>query len=189
MNCVKCGNILEQNANFCTFCGAKVEEEQTALLVDDEATGLLTENDTAPTYSAGAQQNTAPTFEVLTRKEFYNRFASKKTKSWVTAMVVVCFLSAGVSLVPLAFGNFLSLLDIVFYAAMGALLLSTKNWAFALVPTVYSGVFSLISAASSGSVSGVFAIVAGIMSTIALNKINKAFQAYQNNRILPDGEI
>ena len=46
MNCVKCGNILEQNANFCTFCGTRVEEEQTALLVDDEATGLLTQNDT-----------------------------------------------------------------------------------------------------------------------------------------------
>lgn len=189
MKCVKCGNILEQNASFCSFCGTRVEEEQTALLVDYEATGLLTQNDPAPIYSAETQQNTTPCFEDLTRKEFYNRFASKKTKSWVTAMVVICFLSAGVSLVPLALGNFLSLLDIAFYAAMGALLLSTKNWAFALVPTLYSGVFSLISAANTGSVSGVFAIVAGIMSTIALNKINKAFQAYQKDRILPDGEI
>lgn len=189
MKCVKCGNTLETNANFCTFCGAKVEDEQTALLVDDEATGLLTETEPAFTMHTGMHTNAGQTFENFTLKEFYNRFASKKSKSWVTAMVVVCFLSAGVSLIPLAFGNFLSLLDIAFYATMGALLLSTRNWAFALTPTIYSGIFSLINIANGGSISGYFAIAAGVMSTIALNKISKAYKAYQNDRILPDGEI
>ena len=178
MYCKKCGNELESTAKFCSRCGTRIEEEQTVLLTEDK---------TAATVSYVPNMNTS--FNNMSLKEFYMRFASKQSKGWVTAMVVVCFLSAAVSCVPLFLGNILSLLDIAVYAAMGALLLVTRKSVFALVPTIYSGLASVLTLAGGGAMTGVFALIAGTMSTLALKKIEKAYQSSQNDGVLPNGEI
>lgn len=167
MICNKCGGVNPDDARFCGFCGQNFQQSPQAQ---------------APVYQSF-------TGETLTYKQFHDRVASKSTKGWCTALAVVCFLTAAASLILLFTGNFLALLDIVFYLVMGILLLTTRRMAFALVPTVYSGVFSVVGLVSGGGVTGVFAIIAGIFATLGLSKVGKAYKEYQQTRVFPAEQL
>ena len=162
MYCAKCGSPLGGDAQFCPRCGAKTPQLSNFF-----------------SQFQSSEEDLIPPFPLNTRKEFYKFYASRKTTGWTTTFIVICFLSAALSLIYLCLGSYLSVLDIAIYLIMGILLLCTRHWVCALIPTVYSGIVSLINFAVGGSFSGIFALVAGIICTSSLVKINRAFQEYQ----------
>ena len=185
MYCAKCGNSLESDAKFCSRCGTKVGETQPVTPASDRSPVLLTELEPF----ADTHQDMAPLYEITTRQEFYKYYASRKTTGWTTTFIVLCFLSAGLCLLLVCFGNYFALLDVAFYLIMGILLRATRHWVCALILSVYGSIGSLLSMASAGSMSGIFFIVASIICTVALIKINRAFHDYQNYGKIPQGEI
>lgn len=162
MYCAKCGKQLVTDAKFCPHCGAKTLQSM----------GLYSQQNSD-------EEDLVPPFPLNSRQEFYKFYASRKTTGWTTTFIVLCFLSAGISLLFVCFGSYISLLDVALYLSMGILLRATRHWVCALIPTIYSGIASLISLFIGGSLTGIFAIIAGIICTGSLFKINRAFQEYQ----------
>ena len=158
MYCSKCGRQLDGDAQFCPDCGAKALQPFS--------------------QSQTSEEDLVPPFPLETRQEFYKFYASRKTTGWTITFIVICFLSAAVSLIYLCLGSYLSVLDISIYLITGILLLCTKYWVYALIPTIYSGFASLLSLIYGGSFSGIFAIIAGIICTSSLVKVNRAYQDY-----------
>lgn len=158
MYCSKCGRQLDGDAQFCSVCGTKTIQPFS--------------------QSQSSEEDLVPPFPLETRQEFYKYYASRKTTGWTTTFMIICFLSAAVSLIYLCLGSYLSLLDIAIYATMGILLRVTRHWVCALIPTIYSGIASVINLVAGGSFTGIFAIVAGIICTSALVKVNRAYQDY-----------
>lgn len=128
-------------------------------------------------------------FQKMTEKDFYKKFASKNTNSWAVAIIVACFITAATSIPSLFLGNYLSLIDLVFYLVFGILLVLKKKWYLVLPVTICSGIGTIIAIASAGAATGIFALVAGIISTIKLKKINAAYKQYQKNDVLPQNLI
>ena len=172
MFCIKCGNVLDDDAKFCANCGT---------LVGSAADG----ESAVPIVEPEPQAEPNMGFENLSLKEFYDRYASKNTRSWVTAMVVIAFLTAALSLILVVCGAYSYLIGVIFFMVMGALLLTKRHWGIALAITIYGGIGSLLSLAMDGTVGGVFALIAGVMSTIALKKLHKAYKEYQTNKTIP----
>lgn len=174
MYCKNCGAEIADGAKFCTSCGTKMEEAAPA------AVGAAPVMEPVP-YGGYA--------EPMTKKEFYNLVASKKTKGWVTTMAVICYVTAGLSLFLILGGNFISLLDVALYVTMGVLLQKTRSWVFALVPTIYSTFFSLVALIGGGMPGGILALIAGIISTKALKKIDTAYTVYRTQGVFPPEQI
>lgn len=214
MYCSTCGASVDNSADFCTTCGAPMvsskvpdaEIPETEFLSDNyEETGRLLENGFTPIHENAVggvpiseqqpfvqnpqQSYASPSFPVLDEKVFYKQFASKNTNGWVIAIVVVCFFTAAISIPSLVFGNLLSILDIVFYLIFGILLLLRKKWYFSLPVTIYSGIGTIITLAMAGAATGVLALIAGIISTIKLKKINAAYKQYKERGVLPQNVI
>ena len=184
MNCTNCGAPLNPGANFCTSCGATVQQPTYQQPTYQQPTYQQ------PTYQQPYQENFVqpPVTGAFTWKEFYNRFVTKK--GYITGMSIICFITAALSLVLLALtGNVLAVMDIVVYLSMGIALLATKNWICALIPTVYGGIFSVINVVSGGTPSSVVAIIVGVLATQTLLKANKAYQQYKLNGTFPNEPI
>ena len=174
--CKKCGAVLNDEANFCASCGTSQD-------VYNPNYGQFNNYNDPNTNPA------PPSGEKLTEKQFYDMYAPKKTKNWVTAIAVMAFITAGASAVLLLFANYLSLIDIAFYVPMGILTLTKKKWGFPLAITIYSGTFSLLGVLMGGTPSGILAIVIGIFATIHLRKVNIAYQNYETTGQLPQEPI
>lgn len=125
----------------------------------------------------------------LTKEQFYNMYASKKLKSNVKWFMIICFITAGISIVMLAMGNVFSILDMIFYGVFGFIILKKKDMIYPLIVTIYSGVFSVIAMAQTGTPSGIVALVVGIASVIGLNKVKKAYEVYLQTGQVPETEI
>ena len=125
MKCMYCGAEMLPDSTFCSACGAK-------------NAGAAPEQ---PTY-------TAPVGGMLSEKEFYDRFMPKKSKSWVTALMVISFITAGLSLVLVLLGNILGLI-------------------------------------TGGGLTGIVALIVGVMATIELKKFGKLYADYKISGQLP----
>jgi hypothetical protein len=126
----------------------------------------------------------------LTWKEFYDRFVSKKSKSYVTWLVVIFFFTAGLSAVLLGLtGDVLAVMDIAMYAIMGAALLASKHYIFAMIPTIYSAIFTVVGIVNGGTPSGIVALIVGACSIGVLQKAQKAYNLYKDQGIIPEKEI
>lgn len=167
MKCSFCGAEMMDDTMFCSNCGAKKPDAATQ----------------QPTYEAPV--TAAPMGGVLSEKEFYARFMSKNSKSWVTALMVIAFLTAGLSLILMLVGNIFALVDVVFYLVMGILLLKKKKWGIALATTIYGGVGVLLTLFTGGGVTGIVALICGIMATKELKKFAALYAAYQQTGVLP----
>lgn len=184
MFCPRCGAQNEGNAPFCGKCGSPLTQQPAYQ---------------QPTYQQPAYQQPAyqqPTYQQsaygqnLSWKEFYTRYAAKGTKSSLGWMVGICFFTAAISLLSLVLvGNVLGILDILVYTLMGILLLTQKKFVFALIPTIYSGIWSVVSLVASGTVTGVVAIIAGVICIKGLSKLDKAYKEYQATGICPATQI
>lgn len=123
--------------------------------------------------------------QIITKEEFFTKLLSKNSKSWVKALWIICFITAAVSVVGLVLGNLLSLLDVVFYLVMGILLMKKNDWRLALVVTCYSGFWSVVGLVTTGTVSGIFALICGIMATKTLKKAEKSYEQYKTTGLYP----
>ena len=216
MYCLTCGATIEDGTSYCPVCGAQVTatQKQNASVPETEVlfeeTGRLDEDNFTPSrdnvidympinnkqqepltqgFSQPVQQNFSNNSQVIDEKTFYNQFAAKGTKGWVNALIVICYVTGISSIGLIAMGNMLSIADMLVYLVFGILLTVQKRWYFPLVVTIYGGVFSLITIASSGSPVGIFAVVAGILSITKLKKINDAYKQYQVSGVLPQNQI
>ena len=130
----------------------------------------------------------------LSWKDFYGQYVSKKVKSTVTWMVVICFFTAVLSIAITgimegALDPIYAVMDVAVYALSGVLLLSTKHWATVLLPTIYGAVWMVISMANDGTPSGFVAVIVGVTCISVLKKADKAYQTYKTTGIVPDEPI
>lgn len=215
MYCTKCGAENQQDARFCVACGevlstesSNIENGTIVLNRGNETNNFNGQNDVqvnanqSPYIQNSYQQNNYanPTYQdaynpytqpqnmynpILSKEEFFEKFISKNTNSWIKAVWIICFITAGLSVALLAMGNIISLVDIVFYIVMGILFKKKKDWRLSLTITCYSGFWSLVGLATSGTPSGIVALIGGIMSTKGLKKAEKAYEEYKTTGILP----
>lgn len=129
-----------------------------------------------------------PNFDTF--EQFFEAYAASATKSRLKILAIICFITAGLSLVfVLALGNYLSVVDVAFYTVFGILLLKKRNWVFPLVVTIYSGTFTVITIAMGGIPGGVVSLILGVLSVISMKKLNTAYQEYQSTGVLPGEQI
>ena len=178
MNCTNCGAPMNPDAKFCTSCGTAVPQVTYQQPTYQQ-----------PTYQQPTQPaNQQPIPSNLSWKEFYNRFVTKKGN--VTAAAVIHFISAVLSLALFGLtGNPLCLMDVAIFVPMGILLLTTKHWAFSLIPTIYGLIFTVINLATNATPSGIVAAIIGIAATQTLMKANKAYQQYKLDGTIPNTPI
>ena len=194
MNCNYCGNYVEPGTKFCPSCGAP-QPVQAPPQPQPQVT-YTTNNYYQQPYQQ-PQQGYQPPYQApnpyapqnLSYTDFYNRYASKKTRNYVTWMAVICFFTAVLSVAFVALGSSLSVLDIVVYAAMGGLLLASKQSVFALLPTIYGAIWTVVSIANEGSPTGFVAIVVGIACVSQLSKVQKAYNKYKLDGLAPTEEL
>lgn len=133
-------------------------------------------------FSQPATAQTQAPIGGLTFEEFFEKFASKKTKSNYKALAIIAVITAVASIASIfVFSNMLSILDVAFYAVMAFLLFGKKkNWLFPLITTCYAGFFSVLTMVSSGEPAGIVAAICGIFATIGTKKLNDAFNTYKS---------
>lgn len=144
-----------------------------------------------PGYQQPVYGQPTPPMSDMSWKDFYNRFVSKKSNSYVTALAIIHFITAALALVLMVtgIGDLIGVLDVAVYVAFGALLLTTKHWVCALLPTIYSGFWTVMSFASGGTPSGIVALVIGVSCVTVLLKADKAYKNYRDNHIFPTQQI
>lgn len=216
MYCLTCGATIEDGTSYCPVCGAQITatQKRNVSVPETEAlfeeTGRLDEDNFTPIhdnvigyvpidnkqqepltqeFSQPVQQHCSNNSQFLDEKAFYNQVAAKGTKGWVNVIMIACFVTAASSAGWLISGNTFSIVDLVFYIILGILLVLNKKWYFALIVTLYSAIGIIITVAMGGNYVGIFALVAGIISTIKLKKINDAYKQYQASGVLPQNQI
>lgn len=126
----------------------------------------------------------------LSYEEFYDRFASKKTKNNAKTVGIICIITAVVGLGILGMRtNALYAIDIIFYSVFAGLILKKKKWVLTLLVCIYGGVFTIIGLVISGTPSGIFAFVMSIIATISLKKVDDAYKQYLVKNQLPQNKI
>lgn len=188
MKCEYCGSELGLNAKFCTGCGAPVPQQP----VYSQPQQPVYQQPQAPVYQQPvyAQPYVPAAPRDLSWKEFYKQYLSKGSKSYVTWMVVICFFTAVLSIgIGVILESPLSVMDVGVYLLMGILLLSTKHWLFALLPTIYSCTFMIVGMANGDTPSGIVAAVVGVKCILILTKAGKAYKKYKAEGIVPANPI
>lgn len=201
MNCTYCGSYVEPGTKFCPSCGApqpvQAQPQPQPQPVNYTTNNYYQQPYQQPTYQQ-PQQSYQPPYQApnpyapanLSYADFYNRYASKKTRNYVTWMAVIFFFTAAISLVfLLALENTLAILDILVYGIMGAALLASKQTVFAVVPTIYGAIWSVIGMANGNTPSGVVAIIVGVACMGQLAKVQKAYNKYKQDGLAPTEEL
>lgn len=196
MFCSNCGNNLHPNAKFCNVCGTAVANDAPTQMGHQPTPPMYTYTQPQSGYNQPQHTYTQPVpafgAEQLSWKEFYNRFVSKKSKNMVTWMVVICFVTTLISLVyAFLFKEMMdeALLDIAVYLLSGILLAATKHWLTVLIPTIYGGIWMVVSFTTDGPISGIAAVVIGVGCISLLFKANAAYKKYKEEGILPENPI
>ena len=184
MICKNCGNTIENNLRFCTHCGAMLDQNQ----IQEDAQSNA-QNDAGNAYQQPDSQANSQYRPGLSYEDFYKEVVSKNSGGFPKWMAIICFITAAVSLIFLFMGNVLAILDIAVYMLAGFMLNKTKTKLWALIPTVYGGIFTVIALANGGSISGIVALVVGVQSVVVLNKVEKAYAEYQKTGYLPEKKI
>ena len=197
MNCNYCGNYVEPGTKFCPGCGAPQPMQEQPQYQQPQPQVTYTTNNyyqqqpyQQQPYQQPYQAPNPYAPQNLSYTDFYNRYASKKTRNYVTAMAVIFFFSAFVNLILLLItGNALGILDALIYAVMGAALLGSKQSIFAVVPTIYSAIGTVLGLVTSGTPSGIAALIVGVACIGQLNKVQKAYNQYKLDGLAPTEEL
>lgn len=206
MFCTKCGQQIVDGSAFCPLCGApqaapapqpayqQPVQPQYQQPQYQQPVQTVYQQPVQPQY----QQPVQPPYQQpiyapqgLDWKNFYNQCVSKKSKSYVTWMAVICFITAAISIpLMIVLENNLAIMDIAVYTILGALLLATKHWVFALLPTLYSAVWTVYGmVATEGAPSGIVALIVGASCVTVLMKANKAYNEYKTTGKFPEQQI
>ncbi len=201
MFCITCGGQINDGSTFCNFCGtaqplgsAQTQPQQQATYQQPTYFNYQQPNyqqqSAYPNYQQPIYNQPMPPAPDMSRKDFYKQFMSKKSNGYVTSMSVICFVTAAISAVLIfSLENMLGILDVTVYVIFGALLLFTKHWLYALIPTVYSGFWTVVNFAAGGTPSGIVALIIGISCVSVLIKADKAYKNYRTNRIIPTQQL
>lgn len=93
-----------------------------------------------PTYNYYSQNqpyqnNYGQQNHIMTYKEFYDKFTSLKGKKFMTSIGSICILTAALSVIPLFYGYYIGIIDIIFYTMFAILIFTTKHWVLPLIVT------------------------------------------------------
>ncbi len=127
----------------------------------------------------------APVNPDISEEEFFERFADKNVKSNYKASMIIAFITAAISIVPVALGNVVGILDIIIYVVVGVLMIKKKNWIFPLICAVWGGIGTVIGMATTGTPSGIVALIIAISATIGAKKVHDAYQSFKNTGVAP----
>lgn len=174
MKCKNCGNYVEENAKFCPDCGAVIESATA-----EAAAPVVPEAHTEPQ----APVTPSPS---LTREEFFKAYADKKLKSNYTATMVICFITAGVSVPLIALGYLSAIFDLIFFLIIGIIMTKKKAMVFPLLVSIVGGIGTVISLASGGTPSGIVALVIAISTVVGMKKFNKQYTDYKAGNFNPE---
>lgn len=131
-----------------------------------------------------------PNGAMLTYEQFYELYASNKTKSNAKTISVICFITAALSLILLfAAGDFIGIVDIIFYVIFGILIMKKPKWQLTLPVAIYGGIFSIIGLVTSGTPGGILALIISIMATVQLKKVDDAYKNYLMTNQVPPIQI
>lgn len=185
MFCSKCGQQLPDGSAFCSVCGAP----QTVAAPQPAYQQPTYQQPAQPVYQQPVYQQ--PMYQQpLSRKEFYNQFVSKKSNSTVICMAVIFFITAAISAsLIVALENMLGIMDVAVYTLFGILLLATKHWVCALIPTAYSAVWTIVSMVNGGTPTGIVALIVGATCVSVLQKFEKMYKAYTTTGVLPTEQL
>lgn len=183
--CCQCDFIVEENINFCPYCGSNKFEN-----VDKNITMKLKPEDSPWYKSENSSVKEVPkNSKILNVQEFYEQYVSKGSKSWIVWFLVINFASAALSLPSLLTGIVVSVVDIVVYLLIGIVVLRKKSWIAALIGAIYSGLGSLLSMIVSQQVVGIPYMIVAIMAMRKLRKLQTGYREYTISGKVPDMEI
>lgn len=131
--------------------------------------------------------------------EFYDEFASKKTKSYVKSTGIMAIITAVLGLVLIGLYIFYYCVDleeiiycalnVIVYTVFAVLILKKKNWVFTLVFACYSGISTVINFMELKNPSGIVATIIAVFATVGVKKISDAYKEYISTGKLPDNEL
>ena len=127
----------------------------------------------------------APVSTDITEEEFFERYADKDVKSNYKASMIIAFITAALSLVLVVFGNVIGVLDIIIYAVVGGLMVKKRNWIFPLICAIWGGVGTVVGMATTGTPSGIVALIIAISATIGAKKVHEAYVEFKNTGVPP----
>ncbi len=131
----------------------------------------------------------APVSTDISEEEFFERYADKDIKSNYKASMIIAFITAALSLVLVVLGNVIGVLDILIYAVVGGLMVKKRNWIFPLICAIWGGVGTVVGMATTGTPSGIVALIIAISATIGAKKVHDAYVEFKNTGVPPMAPI
>lgn len=159
MFCGNCGHQFADGAAFCPECGAPVNAQQ------------------APVYQAPVYEAAPVSAAPMSKKEFWASL-SKKERSNITTASIMCYISAGLTLVlGLVSMNIFALIDVLLVGGLGLWLHLSKSTVAAWLITAYAAFNTIFTLVTTGTPGGWLVLMAGIYAIIGCRKFNKAHKA------------
>ena len=159
MFCGNCGQQIADGAAFCPECGAPVNAQQ------------------APVYQAPVYEAVPVSVAPMSKKEFWASL-SKKERSNITTASIMCYISAGLTMIlGLIGGNYLVIVEVLLMAGLGLWLHLSKSTVAAWIITVYAAINTIFTLVTTGTPGGWLVLMAGIYAIIGCRKFNKAYKA------------
>jgi len=144
----------------------------------------------------------------MLEKDFYQRFASKGTKTLTIVVIVCCFLTAAIGFTEIltnidkikfamVFSDTVKLLaiisaiEIIYYIVMGILLWVNKKWFLTLIIIIKEVIsiiaITIISETFSGK--GGLLLIFAIVCSVQLKKIKNSYKIYKSTGNIPERPI
>ena len=177
MFCSHCGAHLNDQDRFCNHCGAR-QEIPAPTQPAQHATQPTIPHPTIPKGKI-VKQEKLPT---LSWMDFYKSYVHEK---WVTWTIVLYFISAVASVILdyiLGVDLLVSFLFSGIYVVMAILLITTRHWAFVLLPIAIATINFFLAADASYSL----ALIMSIRSLVVLTKGKRAYASYKETGEIPD---
>lgn len=173
--CNGCGNQLAEGALFCSVCGQKRTNSESAAFTQ---TQQASQNDFSQsnTFNYNTENPLPPSGYPVSRKEFINKYAQPSLKKNITSIAILCYVCAGITFVMSCLLNPLGIIDALVLAAFALGMHLAKSKVCAILILILSIVEVLLSL-----VSGSFPfwwLVAGVSAVNTFNKIEKQYREF-----------
>lgn len=216
MKCTYCGHENGLMGGFCRNCGKKLPEA----VPNGQMNSNQTVNSTNPNIQTGGYGQSGVSGQMngygqpltqnqiwgnMRESEFYQRFASKSTKSIVIIVAILSFLSAAISGIELLnhadklsfammvsdeirFYVVIAVIETIYFCVMGILILILQKWFLPLI-VIIEGIMSTIFVTvitENFSGRGFIFMVFAIVCMVQLKKVSNAYKLYKNTGNTPE---